>query len=135
MKRIEWIERETLAAQEVDQCRKDRRAAAKAMSERLQLGTVLVSTWGYDQTNVDAYEVVEKSKSGATVKLRRICCESVGAPDGNSSMSDHVVPMPGRFHPNYPDTETKRVTEFGVSFKYGGCTIYDGQSFYRSWYA
>lgn len=38
----------------------------------MTLGNIFVSQWGYDQTNVDFYKVVEVSKSGKTFTLQKI---------------------------------------------------------------
>jgi len=36
------------------------------------VGTVFAHSWGYDQTNVDFYEIVKVSKSGKSGKARKI---------------------------------------------------------------
>lgn len=38
----------------------------------VKIGDVFVRSWGYDQTNVDFYEIVSVSKTGKTAKARRI---------------------------------------------------------------
>ena len=38
----------------------------------MTLGKIFVSQWGYEQTNVDYYKVVEVSKSGKTFTLQPI---------------------------------------------------------------
>ena len=58
----------------------------------LQVGSILVSSWGYEQTNVDFYEVV-KLLGPTMVAIREIDKKVVkqGGP------SDEVVPVPGAF--------------------------------------
>ena len=57
----------------------------------LYAGTVLTSSWGYDQTNVDFYEVL--SRKGDWVSIQRI--GSKETPDGGPlTMTGTVVPDP-----------------------------------------
>lgn len=69
------------------------REARKAAGHTFQVGDVLVSSWGYEQTNVDFYEVVALVGS-CTVELREI-----GQERGESShgMQGVCVPVPGSF--------------------------------------
>jgi hypothetical protein len=56
----------------------ERKAAKKAVSESpnpAKVGDILCSSWGYDQTNVDWYQVVE-TKGKNTVVVRRIAANS-----------------------------------------------------------
>lgn len=57
----------------------------------LTVGTILCSTWGYDQTNVDFYEVV--TATPRTVQLRKIAKHRVEA----GHMSYSVQPLAGQF--------------------------------------
>jgi len=73
-------------------------AAAKAArrEERKQphtltVGAVLYSSWGYDQTNVDFYEVV--AVRGALVDIRALATKRTDT--GN--MSGNAVPVPGKY--------------------------------------
>lgn len=56
------------------------RKARQAYQTKLEPGTVLMSMWGYDQTNIDYYQVVEVSASRKTVKIRPIAQRSVEGP-------------------------------------------------------
>lgn len=44
------------------------------LAERLGVreGTIFESSWGYDQTNIDFYEVVSVAKSGKSVVLQQV---------------------------------------------------------------
>jgi hypothetical protein len=53
------------------------RAERAAVQTTMQVGTVLSSSWGYDQTNVDYYEVVGVSASRQTVTIRPIAQRTV----------------------------------------------------------
>lgn len=64
----------------------------------VEVGDVFESSWGYDQTNVDYYEVVGFTPSGKSVKLRKI--GAIGVPGSDGFMSRRVVANPGSFNPN-----------------------------------
>lgn len=55
---------------------------------------MLESSWGYDQTNVDFYEVVKVTATGR-LRLRKIAQETVRSSTRGSA--DYVVPRPGVF--------------------------------------
>lgn len=56
------------------------------------LGDVLVSSWGYEQTNIDFYQVVGFTKSGKSVRLIAIESEQV---EVTGFMTEKVRPCPG----------------------------------------
>ncbi len=55
------------------------------------VGDILYTSWGYDQTNVDFYQVIEAK--GATATIRKIAGRTASSERG----SDYVVPQPGSF--------------------------------------
>ena len=57
----------------------------------LVVGDVLVSSWGWEQTNIDFYEVVKVS--GSFVTVREIKCNVVS----RNANGGNVVPVPGEF--------------------------------------
>ena len=111
--------------------RKAKRAAERAAAiESVKEGDIFVASWGWEQTNVDAYQVVEKK--GATVTLREIALESVEGSEG--FMSDRVVPVKDCF---IGDAFKKRITGRGINIsdcQYAS-PMGDREDFYRSWYA
>jgi hypothetical protein len=114
---------------------------AKSKAERNQahtlvVGDIITNSWGYDQTNVDCYQVTRVSSH--FVWLRPIAQELV--PDeGCGPMSGRVKPIPGRFLENGEETQHKASSsaQYGnsVCFKYGSGSKWDGRSLYCSWYA
>lgn len=56
------------------------------------VGTIYRSMWGYEQTNVDYYEVVKATAKTAT--LRQIATETIRAA---GQMAEYVVPSPGEY--------------------------------------
>lgn len=118
-------------AEQWKQERKVARAAAKvAALESVKEGDIYVASWGWEQTNIDAYQVIDKK--GATVTLREIALQSVDGSEG--FMSDRVVPVKGEF---IGDAFKKRIT--GASIKIDdvrhASPAEEGKDFYRSWYA
>ena len=111
--------------------RKAQRAAARvAAVETVQEGDIYVASWGWEQTNIDAYQVV--AKKGATVTLREIALESVDGSEG--FMSDRVVPVKDAF---IGKEFKKRITGSYIKIDdvRSASVAEDGKSFYRSWYA
>ena len=52
------------------------RAERQAFRTALMPGSVLVNSWGYDQTNIDYYQVVAVSETGRSVTIRPIAARS-----------------------------------------------------------
>lgn len=61
-------------------------------THELEQGMILVSMWGYDQTNVDWYEVVAVTR--ATVQIRQIRGHRV---EDTGFMTEHVEPIRGEY--------------------------------------
>lgn len=108
-----------------------------------EVGDIVVNTWGYDQTNVDCYQVIR-----ATAKSVRIAkIAKAGVPGSDGFMSNRVVPLkdqfvePRRDEPafltKFPRSwEWNGETRWSLNFEYGGTeTHVDGESYYCSWYA
>lgn len=52
-------------------------------------GKIFYSSWGYEQTNIDFYKVIEVSKSGKTITLQKIGSQVV---EVNGYCSEDVIP-------------------------------------------
>lgn len=82
-----WID-----AIDADSRRKAEARAARNTPHTLTVGDVLRSTWGYEQTNIDYYEVVAlKGKTMVTLRAIGAQCEPTEWMQGNS------VPVPGQY--------------------------------------
>lgn len=113
--------------------RKAEQKAARAKPHSFEVGLILTGSWGYEQTNVDFFEVT-KILGKNMVEIEQIGSQSaVDAPDGYSSMSDHVVPNPdsrtGKF------SRVKVVNGSVKSPIYGTAHVWNGKPKYSSWYA
>lgn len=79
----------------------DRKMTARAertgFKTSLVVGSVLVNSWGYDQTNIDYFQVVEVSDSGRSVTIRAIGARSQedGFMQGTCwPLADHFIGAP-----------------------------------------
>jgi hypothetical protein len=98
--------------------RKEEKAQkARASREALKVGTLLCNSWGYEQTNVDFYEVVSQSASGASVMLRKVASRTVSE---GVNTNKTVAPCPGQF---VGEAFKKVVGAYGVQFQYGWTSV------------
>jgi hypothetical protein len=112
----------------VESRRRQLREKEKARQERkdfvhgLQPGDIFVSSWGYDQTNVNFYQVTEVR--GKDVVVREVGQDVVSSGSG----SDRVVPIPNRFI-EPPVRVRPSGGSTSVSFKVDGhyCRKWDGK--------
>lgn len=70
-----------------------RKSERNAKGHGLELGDVLKSSWGYDQTNIDYYEVTAIIGK-RMVEIRPIAQQSI---DGQHYMTGKCVPIPGQY--------------------------------------
>lgn len=61
-------------------------------SDKISIGDMFHTSWGYDQTNVEFFQVVEISPSGKTCQVKQIGSKTV--PGSEGFMSDSVIPDP-----------------------------------------
>lgn len=92
-KRHAWVER-FLADQAVAHAAHEARKSKQRQDNvrKLAVGDVLRSSWGYDQTNVDYYEVVALVGK-AYVDIRKIAAESLGTNHDQGV----CIPCPGNY--------------------------------------
>jgi hypothetical protein len=100
---------------------------------KVQVGDIFHSGWGFEQTNVDFYQVVEKP-SKSTVVLKKIAYETVKT---ISWASENVRPIKDSFLSG--ETFTKRLSGNWIqftSYKFASKINQEtDKEFYRSWYA
>lgn len=107
----------------------ERQAKVKGFEHTLKKGDVLYSSWGYDQTNIDFYEVVEVVGK-KSVKIQKI--NSAIQHRGDSG-ADYVVAASGRFSED-SEPMLKRVRE-GNSItltSYSSAHPWDGRELYET---
>jgi hypothetical protein len=152
-KREEYVDKVKKDAKEIWDYKENRKAEKKQVAEELvnpfRVGDVVSNSWGYDQTNVDFYQVVAVGKK--SVKLRSIGCHTV--PGSEGFMSCKVIPVKDNFltksthEGGYKDGNppfTKIIKAYKdssgrvhvyVSFRHGSGSKWDGVPLYNSWYA
>lgn len=114
------------------QLRKERTATMHRPSE-LKVGDILVSSWGYEQTNVNFY-LVTKTIGKRTVKIRELGHTTVPGSAISHGMACNVVADRLRF---IGDELTKVVSngnQVKISY-YKTAYLWDGRPQYKSWYA
>ena len=85
----DYIERQESHAE----IRLKERAKRNAFKHTLEVGSILYSSWGYDQTNIDFYQVTEVV-GAKSVKIRRIASERT---DESNPPCDYVIPIKDAF--------------------------------------
>ena len=61
------------------------------LADAVKVGDLFVDSWGYEQTQVDLYQVVAKP-SAKTVVVRPIACETVEGSEGRDCRNVRAVP-------------------------------------------
>lgn len=123
---------ETIKARRGIRKRKETEAAAKkAYRHDHKVGDIFDTSWGYDQTNVEFFQVVEVK--GSDLIVREIAQRGIGNP-GGSSMSDRVVGIPGQFIGK--PIRIRPTHGGGVKIEGHYASKWDGVTpQYKSWYA
>ncbi len=109
------------------------RAERRAFSHSLKVGDILVYSWGYEQTNIDYFQVTAVP-SGKAVRVREIGGQMT--PDGATGpMSGHCVPVPDSFKKD--EKEVLKRVRLGnhISMDHGSAHLWEGRPNYVSWYA
>lgn len=114
--------------QQEKQARKEKEKSFDA-SSIYSIGDIIYNSWGWEQTNIDFFQIVKVTKSN--VFLRPI---TQHVTEYNSSMSEYVAPNPDQFY-SEEVTQHKVSSGWYVSFKHGAGNRYDGTPKYQSHYA
>jgi hypothetical protein len=104
-------------------------AQKREMAKKIQVGTILHYSWGWEQTNCEFYQVVDRKRQ--TVAIRQIAAQTVPGTEG--FMCENVRPVPDQFT---GEPITKRIGTCGINMKHGIATPCEpGSQHYSSWYA
>lgn len=130
--RYRTTERREKAAQDFLESRrahKVRKAKANA-PHKLEEGHMLVCSWGYDQTNVDFYQVT-RVVGPHTVEVRKVRSTMV---EGDNSFAGKVIPV---FHAFTGEPQTHRVSSGDriTLTSYSSASLWNGRPMYVSFYA
>jgi len=115
----------------------ERKAEAKQKAEKnyegYTVGTLIHGSWGYDQTNCEFYEIVERP-TGSYAVIREIASKVVAGSEG--FMSCELRPIAGEY---IGEPVRKKITSYGIGEpRYGHCKLTPTEpdtSHYSSWYA
>jgi len=128
--------REKLIREEIEKVKANEERKAKRKAERKakaknslhEIGDIFYASWGYEQTNVNFFQVV--GKVGETMlKIREIAKESVEGSEG--FMSDSVVAVKDAF---IGEAFKCKAGEY-IKVDFSSANKWDGLPKYRSWYA
>jgi hypothetical protein len=111
------------------QALKAERQARKAAPHNLQLGAIFYASWGYDQTNVDFYQVTAVL-GPRMVEIREIAGAPV-FPDDSGGFSGRIVADPGNFT---GEARRVRVTAGSIKVGHTHASVWDGHPCYWSSY-
>jgi hypothetical protein len=100
----------------------ERRESRKAERHGLQLGDVLVSTWGYDQTNVDYYEVTRVMERAIEIRpIRAECVDPSLTTEGLFPVAGSYTGEPMRKIPHvYDGRAYVTIESYAVASKWEG---------------
>jgi hypothetical protein len=79
--------------------------AARNKPHEIKVGDIFKASWGYDQTNIDYYEVVELA--GAAYVMARPICGTDAGPGYTGGMDGYCRPAPGVFKKDEPAKKYK----------------------------
>lgn len=126
--RAEYIARYFSDLRAAQAYKAQRKAERAAFRHDLKAGEILTYSWGYDQTQVDCFQVTRTTDKG--VYLRPIGSKSTD--DAPGPMAGYVVPCRDTFS---GDEFFKRVTTGNLCMMdHGVASRWDGKPCYVSWY-
>jgi len=114
-----------------EKARKIRNERNKEERSKIKVGDLFVSSWGYEQTNVDFYQVIEKPTK-QTFVIKEIAAVTVEGSTMSHGMACDVTPFKDHF---LRDAKPIRLRSMKIdSFRFLSKTE-EGESHYKSWYA
>jgi hypothetical protein len=131
-RRKEALENHKKSALALKEYKEKRKAERKAFNPDVKVGDIYRSSWGYEQTNIDFYQVIEV-KGKSTVVLREIAHKMKEDSMYEHGMACEVLPLENSFLNE--NTITKRVGKYGITLNsYASASKWDGKAEYKSWY-
>ena len=103
--------------------------------ENIKVGTILYESWGYDQTNIDFYQVVRVSDKSVwfspiksnTVETGFMCGHTTAIKDAFTS-----VRIERRLVKSYGPEDNPRIC---IPYDRHSLDVWDGRELHCSWYA
>ena len=120
------------AADKRQEYKEQKAAERKAFKPEFEVGDIFYTSWGYEQTNVEFYQVIEKPSAHYAI-IQEIAQENVPNSMESHGMSCSVMPIKDKFISE--KIERRKVGRHGISFSsYRSAFKWDGQPKYKSWY-
>ena len=93
---------------------------------------IVYNSWGWEQTNVDFYEIVRRTAKFVFLRKLKSTIESCG----NQSMSGYAMPVLGEYENDVIEKHGIKDYSWGqcIKFKYGCGSFWDGKPKFTSWY-
>lgn len=149
-RRAFWISQQTETIQKQEAAliarKEERKVEAAKIKEAFvnpfKVGDLLYSSWGYDQTNIDFYQVIKAGPKSVTVQ--EICGKEAEHQEGFSPMSGHTSAVKDSFlkdskpstHPVRAYYDGQGVLRYGICFgRYSLSPTTAEKVHYYSWYA
>ena len=100
--------------------------------QKVEIGSIFVNTWGYDQTNQDFYIVISKTEKSIKIKQLKTKITETGF------MSGIIEPL--KEFKEDSEVLTKRLKydnegEAYINMEFGWCDLWDNKPKSCSWYA
>ncbi len=119
-----------IASEEAKQQRKvDKKIETEKFVNEVKVGDIFVNSWGYEQTNVDCYQIVEK-------KNRKVVLRAISSENENHQshgMACDVKPLKDSFLDK--ESFSKILQDGRISMEHGSMSKWDGKrTYYCSWY-
>lgn len=140
---IQWISnREAIKASE-EKKKALKKEALQKMEHNFKVGGILYDSWGWEQTNIDFYQIIEVNAK--SIKIRRIASKYAPEQDnrGLSSMAAYVMPIQDEFIKD--EILSKKINalvspggsiQYYIKSKHGWISEHvEGSKHYSSWYA
>lgn len=112
----------------------EKREAQKTMkaSDHYSVGTIIYDSWGYEQTNVDFYQV--KRVMAKSIVVQRICSQQLTDSMYSHGMACDVIAVPDSFIEKYDEITLRVKPNGGLTSRHGSMSKWDGSPKYTSWY-
>lgn len=104
----------------------------------LREGDILYSSWGYDQTNVDFYQVMRITPKKVVLRKLQTILRETGFMSGEATTLLNLFEDHNKVNPNLITCKVSLSKYFGdcVYFRYRGVAQkWDGEPKHASWYA
>lgn len=131
----EWIAKFKQNRQSWQNLKDERKAERLNFVNPAKVDDILYASWGYEQTNIDFYQVT--AVKGKSVVVRQIAAKREDGLETGNSMADHCMAVKDAF---VGEEMTKRVGPSSGGYAinindYISAWMWDGKPKYRSWYA